>query len=91
MNVKAFLALLVALVLVFGTSFLIIGNHEILKQNFVIYKDLVIPMYVMLALAFGGGLLISFVWILFSGFHTSFLNWRRNRQQRANDLRRGHF
>jgi len=85
MNVKAFLALLVALVLVFGTSFLIIGNHDILKQNFVVYKDLVVPMYVMLALAFGGGLLISFVSLLYSGFHTSFVNWRRNRQLRASE------
>ncbi len=85
MNLKAFLVLLTALVLVFGTSYLIIGNTDVLKQDFIVYKGLVIPMYVMLALAFGGGLLVSFVWILFSGFHTSFLNWRRNRQLRANE------
>ncbi len=85
MNLKAFLVLLAALVLVFGTSFLIIGNHEVLKQNFTVYKDLVIPMYIMLALAFGCGLLISFVWILLSGFRASFINWRRNRLQRAGE------
>ncbi len=85
MNLKAFLVLLAALVLVFGTSFLIIGNHEVLKQDFTVYKDLVIPMYIMLALSFGCGLLISFVWILLSGFRTSFINWRRNRQLRAGE------
>jgi len=85
MNLKAFIILLAALVLVFGTSFLIIGNHEVLKQNFTVCKDVVIPMYIMLALAFGCGLLISFVWMLLSGFRTSFLNWRRNRLQRAGE------
>jgi lipopolysaccharide biosynthesis regulator YciM len=85
MNLKAFFVLLAALVLVFGTSYLIIGNHEVLKQNFTVYKGLVIPMYIMLALAFGCGLLISFAWILFSGFRTSIVNWRRNRLQRAGE------
>jgi tetratricopeptide (TPR) repeat protein len=85
MNLKAFLVLLAALVLVFGTSFLIIGNHDVLKQDFTVYKDFVVPMYIMLALAFGCGLLISFVWIVLSGFRTSFLNWRRNRLLRAGE------
>ena len=85
MNLKAFLVLLAALVLVFGTSFLIIGNHDVLKQNFTVYKDLMIPMYIMLALAFGCGLLISFVWILLSGFRNSFINWRRSRLLRAGE------
>lgn len=85
MNLKAFLVLLAALVLVFSTSFLIIGNHDVLKLNFTVYKDLVIPMYVMLALAFGCGLLVSFIWILLSGFRNSLVSWQRNRLLRAGE------
>jgi len=85
MNFKAFLILLAALLVVFAISFLIIQNHDVLLQSFTLYGDIAVPVSVVVGLAFCLGLLISIIWIMFSGVHQSFLKWRIGRRQRFHE------